>query len=97
MCQRLPVSIQTRRVNRAYRKLPGRYNRPVLYIVSNLPAFVYLRADENNVGKLPCNLVVGVGLTPDAKPLVGKRARARARTHACAFSDRVMNVRSKKL
>jgi len=59
----------------------GRDNRPVRYIVRYLPAFVYLRAGENNVWKLPCNSVVGTGLT-------------RARTHARAFSDRVMNVRN---
>jgi hypothetical protein len=63
-----------------------RDNRLVRYIVLYLPAFVYLRADENNVGKLPCNLVVGEGLTPNRWWV--------SSAHARAFSDRVMNVRS---
>lgn len=56
------------------------------YVVRYLPAFVYLRADENNVGKLPRNLVGGAGRTP-------KRSWVNtARTHARFMT--VMNVRS---
>jgi hypothetical protein len=53
----------------------GRDNRPVRYVVCYLPAFVYLRTDENNVGKLPRNLVVGAGLTSNRWWISTARAR----------------------